>query len=305
MYPSALDFADEAGSLALYMQEINRYPMLSAAEEQELARKISLGRQAHDALAGAECSRSHHLLVHEGTQARRRLAQGNFFLVVSIAKRYAHGGFSLLDLIQEGNIGLMRAVDKFDVQHGTRFSTYATYWIRQSIARFIGTQRHAMRLPSHQAELLSRYYHTRARLTQHHGREPTTAEAAAALNTAPDRLDHLLRLTQTPLSLETPITDDSRPLGDTLEDQDQPPPEEQVANSLLSHEIERLLASLNSRESRVLELRFGLRDGEPRTLEAIAHRFGLTKERIRQIEGEALRKLRQPPRTRPLREYLG
>ncbi len=290
MHERAADSSQKWDNLTLYMQEINQYSLLTVEEERKLARALWHGRHAAQQLAGGENSAELSDQIEEGQRARRRIIQCNFFLVISIAKRYTSNGFSLLDLIQEGNMGLIRAVDKFDYRRGTRFSTYATYWIRQNISRYIGTQRHAVRLPSHQAEAQ----------TSH--QPPALETVAAAMEVPIANISHLLEITQPSLSLETPRDNDDRPLGDTLEENQQST-EEIVAANLLREAVGEALATLTSRESRVIELRFGLRDGEPRTLEAIAQRFGLTKERIRQIEGEALGKLRRAKSTRALWEY--
>lgn len=294
----------ESGSLALYMQDINQYALLTPGEERRLARLMWEGRAADARLAAGDTSAATQQAVREGARARRQLIQGNFFLVVSIATRYVGLGFGLLELIQEGNLGLIRAADRFDYQRGTRFSTYATYWIRQNIARFIGTQRHAMRLPSHQAEALHRYRRTRARLAQDWGRDPSTHEVAEAMEARPEQVETLLRLTQPALSLERGIEAGDRPLGDSLEDKEAEPVEQQVADRLLKDEVAIALESLSTRESKIIELRFGLRDGQPHTLETIARRLGLTKERIRQIESQALDKLRTGGQVTHLRDFL-
>lgn len=304
MRPGPSDLSQRDDNLSLYMQEINRHSLLKADEERELATAMFYGREALERLEAGEGGSELEATRDAGQRARSRLIQCNFFLVVSIAKKYKNQGFSLLDLIQEGNLGLIRAADKFDYRRGTRFSTYATYWIRQNISRHIGTQRHAVRLPSHQAEALSRYKRVQAELAQQMQRQPSLEQVAAAMETPLAALTHLLQITQPSLSLESPEEADDRPLGDVLEEQGQPGVDEVVTDTLLREAVGDVLSTLTSRESRVIELRFGLRDGEPRTLEAIASRFGLTKERIRQIEGEALSKLRQSKRSLPLREYL-
>lgn len=301
LHPTSSNSPD---SLGLYMQEINQFSLLKPEEERRLAEAMWKGREAVEKLVAGQRNADLARLAAEGQSARQKVIQCNFFLVVSIAKKYVNQGFGLLDLIQEGNMGLIRAADKFDYRRGTRFSTYATYWIRQNISRYIGTQRHAVRLPSHQAEALSRF----KRIESDHAQEE---QSPLPLNVVADEMHiplsnlvHLLNITQPSLSLETPRESDDRPLGDTLEGTLTPGVDETVTDTILREEVGDVLATLTSRESRVLELRFGLRDGEPRTLEAIAHRFGLTKERIRQIEGEALRKLRSSQRTQMLREYL-
>jgi RNA polymerase primary sigma factor len=291
-------------SLGLYMQEINQFSLLKPDEERQLAEAMWLGREAAQKLAAGRKEIGLQDLVEAGQKARQKVIQCNFFLVVSIAKKYVNQGFGLLDLIQEGNMGLIRAADKFDYRRGTRFSTYATYWIRQNISRYIGTQRHAVRLPSHQAEALSRFKRIESDHAQEEQSPPALHIVADEMHIPLSNLVHLLNITQPSLSLETPRESDDRPLGDTLEGTLTPAVDDTVTDTLLREEVGDVLATLTSRESRVLELRFGLRDGEPRTLEAIAQRFGLTKERIRQIEGEALRKLRSSKQTQMLREYL-
>lgn len=302
--PLSHSHPEQPDSLGLYMQEINQYSLLKVEEERELAEKMWKGRDAARRLGASHNDADLVALMREGQCARQRMIQCNFFLVVSIAKKYANQGFGLLDLIQEGNMGLIRAADKFDYRRGTRFSTYATYWIRQNISRYIGTQRHAVRLPSHQAEALSRFKRVESDLAKEEQTLPSLETVAQAMRVPASSLVHLLNITQPCLSLETPRDSDDRPLGDALEGSDLPTVDETVTDTLLREEVGDVLATLSSRESRVLEMRFGLRDGEPRTLEAIAQRFGLTKERIRQIEGEALRKLRGSKRTQTLREYL-
>ncbi|MBA3533383.1 MAG: sigma-70 family RNA polymerase sigma factor [Ardenticatenales bacterium] len=294
----------ELDALGLYMREINEYSLLTAEEEHESAKAIWQGHEAARKLAGGAETPLLHRQVEAGAAARRRLIQCNSFLVVNIARRYSNPDFSLPDLIQEGNVGLLRAVDKFDHRRGTRFSTYATYWIRQMISRYIGTQRYAVRLPSHQAEALTRYRRVQASLMQEDAQAPSLESIAYAMNISMPILAHLLRITQPSLSLETPLNEHERPLGDTLDDQGQQNVEQQVSERMLSQAIHQVLATLSARESRILELRFGLRDGAPRTLEAIGQRFGLTKERVRQIEVEALNKLRHPRRASLLHSYM-
>jgi RNA polymerase primary sigma factor len=298
------DSPNNPDSLGLYMQEINQYSLLKPDEERRLAEALWLGREALETIKAGNQTPCVLQLAAEGQKARQRIIQCNFFLVVSIAKKYVNQGFGLLDLIQEGNMGLIRAADKFDYRRGTRFSTYATYWIRQNISRYIGTQRHAVRLPSHQAEALSRFKRISSDMAQAEQTPPPLDSVAHEMHIPLSNLVHLLNITQPSLSLESPRESDDRPLGDTLEGTATAAVDETVNDTLLREEVGDVLATLSSRESRVLELRFGLRDGEPRTLEAIAQRFGLTKERIRQIEGEALRKLRSSKRTQMLREYL-
>ncbi|HYN87410.1 MAG TPA: sigma-70 family RNA polymerase sigma factor [Ardenticatenaceae bacterium] len=304
MGTKARETETEFDDLGLYMKELNQYPLLTAEEERRLAGLVWEARVAQEGLADGEASPASQRRQREGAIARRRLLEGNFFLVVSIATRYTLHGFSLLDLIQEGNLGLIRAADKFDYRVGTRFSTYATYWIRQSISRFIGAHRHAVRLPSHQAELLNRYHRTRTQLAQSQGSEPTTRDIARAMDVSLAQVEAILRITQPALSLESTDESDEQPLGEILEDQQATPVGELVAEALLRDDVARVMEALTPRESRVLELRFGLRDGSPRTLSAIAQRLGVTKERIRQIERQAIGKLRASQQVAHLLDYV-
>lgn len=289
--------------LGLYMSDIDRFSLLTREEERALAWQIVRGREAEQALEQQECPQLRRR-AEEGRRARARLIQCNFFLVVHIAKRYANRGLSLPDLIQEGNVGLIKAVDRFDPARGTRISTYATFWIRQSVSRLLATQRHALRIPSHQAEVLSRYRRVHGQMSQEMERSPQLEEVADRMGLAPARLSHLLTMTQPSLSFDSPSSPDDRAIDEVLGSDDLATLEEEVAARLLRRDLLEQLEQLTARESRILMLRFGLRDGTPRTLEAIARRFGLTKERIRQIEGEALAKLRLSSEAAPLRGYL-
>jgi RNA polymerase primary sigma factor len=280
MRMQAAEGPHELDLLGLYMREIDQYTLLTAEEEQELARAISRGREAAHRLAQGEQEPSLPRQIEAGQRARQRLIQCNSFLVVSLARRYRSPDFTLSDLIQEGNVGLLRAADKFDYRRGTRFSTYATYWIRQMISRYIGTQRYAVRLPSHQAEALAHYRRVHARLIQEDAELPSLEHVAHTMGMSLSNLAHLLCVIQPSLSLEDKPEGDERPLAETLHGA-QAEVEQQVSEHLLRQSVRKLLSTLTARESRVLELRFGLRGGKTHTLEGIAQRFGLTKERIR------------------------
>ncbi len=307
----------EAGDLvtddvmALYLGEISRIPLLSAQDEKRLARLVARGRRAQRRLqnaghlAGDEGARLQQQAA-AGERARHRLISANFRLVVSVAKRYAGLGVSLPDLIQEGNIGLMRAVDKFDYQRGYKLSTYATWWIRQAITRALGEQGRMIRLPVHTCERLSQVMRATRNLTQELGREPEVAEIAATVGMPADRIETLLTQSLQPLSLDMPVGEEQEGrLGDFVEDDTTRVPSEATWMRLLEQQVQDLLATLNPREDRVLQMRYGLRDGHTYTLDEVGSRFGLTRERIRQIEAQALGKLRQPRRSEKLRDYLG
>jgi len=296
--------------MALYLCEISRIPLLSSEEEQRLARQIERGRRAarrlerQPALSPGQQARLERWAA-EGAQARARLISANFRLVVSIAKRYVGLGVSLPDLIQEGNIGLIRAVEKFDADRGYKLSTYATWWIRQAITRALAEQGRMIRLPVHTCERLSQVIRAAHSLAQELGREPDVAEIAQRTGLSVGRVEAVLSQAQQPLSLDVPVGDGQDGLlGDFVESDAAQAPSEATWAALLRSEVQEVRGCLSAREDRVLELRYGLRDGHSYTLDEVGSRFGLTRERIRQIEAQALAKLRQESRSRRLAEYL-
>jgi RNA polymerase primary sigma factor len=324
----------------MYLHEIGRVPLLTPEEEITLAQQIQQGKLAAERLKqeGDRLSQAEREALGaqkaQGEQAQRRLAQANLRLVVSVAKRYVGRGMSLLDLIQEGNIGLLRAVDKFDPALGFKFSTYATWWIRQAISRAIADQARTIRIPVHMVESINRQLRVQRRLTQEYGRDPTPEEIALEMDLlspedkraieeaqalglpldpalerrwrrAAANVRRITRVAQEPMSLETPVgTEENSSLADFIEDDKLPGPADVASRQLLREQMRAILSSLNERERRVLEMRFGLNDGMARTLEEVGQYFGVTRERIRQIEAKALRKLRHPLRSRKLRDYL-
>jgi RNA polymerase primary sigma factor len=285
----------------MYLREIGRVPLLCAEEEVMLARRMERGNQEKS----KPLAQRNRRLVFEGEEAQRRLAEANLRLVVSVAKKYIGRGMSLLDLIQEGNIGLLRAVEKFDYTKGYKFSTYATWWIRQAITRAIADQARTIRIPVHMVETINRLIRTSRRLLQDLGREPTYEEIATELQVTPEKVREIIKVSQEPVSLETPVgEEDDSHLGDFIEDHSAPAPAEAANHQLLKEQVEDVLTALSDRERKVLQLRFGLDDGRSRTLEEVGREFKVTRERIRQIEAKALRKLRQPSRARRLKDYL-
>ena len=267
----------------MYLKEIGKVPLLSAEEEIELAKRMELGDQ----------------------EAKKRLAEANLRLVVSIAKRYVGRGMLFLDLIQEGNLGLIKAVEKFDYRKGYKFSTYATWWIRQAITRAIADQARTIRIPVHMVETINKLIRVSRQLLQELGREPTPEEIAEEMFMPVERVREILKISQEPVSLETPIgEEEDSHLGDFIQDDNVPIPADAAAFTLLKEQLQEVLGTLTEREQKVLTLRFGLEDGRARTLEDVGKEFNVTRERIRQIEAKALRKLRHPSRSRKLKDYL-
>jgi RNA polymerase primary sigma factor len=293
----------------IYLREIGRVPLLTAEDEVELAKTIEAGLFAEEKLTGGfpMLGAVHGdlvLLVGEGVKAKQRLIEANLRLVVSIAKRYIGRGLVFLDLIQEGNLGLIRAVEKFDYTRGYKFSTYATWWIRQAITRAIADQARTIRVPVHMVETINKLARVQRQLHQELGREATTDEIAAEMGLEPERVAEIQRIAQEPVSLQSPIGEEESDLGDFIEDADAVVPIEAAAFIMLQDQLERVLDQLAEREQRIIQLRFGLTDGHPRTLEEVGREFGVTRERIRQIESKTLAKLRHPSRAQMLREYL-
>ena len=296
----------------MYLKEIGKVPLLSPEEEIDLAQKMSSGNLAQEQLDSAEegslsAEETAQLkaLLKEGEKAKQKLAEANLRLVVSIAKRYVGRGMLFLDLIQEGNLGLIRAVEKFDYTKGFKFSTYATWWIRQAITRAIADQARTIRIPVHMVETINKVIRVQRQLLQELGHDPTPEEIAEEMNMPADRVREILKIAQEPVSLETPIgEEEDSHLGDFIQDDNVPVPAEAAAQTLLKEQLDEVLDTLTEREQKVLRLRFGMNDGRARTLEEVGKEFDVTRERIRQIEAKALRKLRHPSRSRKLRDYL-
>jgi RNA polymerase primary sigma factor len=296
-------------SISLYLKEIGRVPLLTAEEEVDLAKRMEKGRNARQKLSeGVEDWEERERLlslVRDGQAAQEHLIKANSRLVVSVAKKYVGRGVPFLDLIQEGNIGLIRAVKKFDYRRGYKFSTYATWWIRQAVTRAIADQGRTIRVPVHMYEQINRLTRTSRQLVQELGRDPTTEEIAEELGVTPKKVEHIMRVSQRPLSLEMPVGEEEDSyLGDFIEDEDADSPQDAAGQQLLREVIDEIFQSLTPREVRILQLRFGLVDGYCYTLEEVGKKFGVTRERIRQIEAQALSRLRHPSRSRKLRDYL-
>ncbi|WP_437344863.1 sigma-70 family RNA polymerase sigma factor [Streptomyces tubercidicus] len=293
-----------------YLREIGRIPLLTAAEEVELARRVEAGLFAEEKLTHAPDLSSQlafdlDKLVVLGRMAKRRLIEANLRLVVSVAKRYVGRGLTMLDLVQEGNLGLIRAVEKFDYARGYKFSTYATWWIRQAMSRALADQARTIRVPVHVVELINRVVRVQRRMLQERGYEPTPEEVAAHLDLTGQRVSEVLRLAQEPVSLHAPVGEEEDvALGDLIEDGDAASPVESAAFLLLREHLDAVLSTLGERERKVVQLRYGLADGRPRTLEEIGRIFGVTRERIRQIESKTLNKLRDHAFADQLRGYL-
>ncbi len=301
--PESVDEGESAmdDPVRMYLREIGRVPLLSAEEEVMLARRMERGRLEEQKPPAQRNRRA----IFDGEDAQRRLAEANLRLVVSVAKKYIGRGMSLLDLIQEGNIGLLRAVEKFDYVKGFKFSTYATWWIRQAITRAIADQARTIRIPVHMVETINRLIRISRRLLQDLGREPTFEEIAQEMQITADKVREIIKVSQEPVSLETPVgEEDDSHLGDFIEDHTALAPADAANHKMLKEQVEDVLTALTDRERKVLQLRFGLDDGRSRTLEEVGREFHVTRERIRQIEAKALRKLRQPSRARRLKDYL-
>nr|WP_296192889.1 RNA polymerase sigma factor RpoD [uncultured Anaerobutyricum sp.] len=280
---SFLERGSAEDPVRMYLKEIGRIPLLSSEEEIELAKRMEQGDE----------------------EAKKQLSEANLRLTVSIAKRYSGRGMQFLDLIQEGNLGLIKAVEKFDYRKGYKFSTYATWWIRQAITRAIADQARTIRIPVHMVETMNRVNRTSRRLLQEYGREPTPEEIAEVMNLPVERVLEISKISQEPVSLETPIgEEEDSHLGDFIQDEHIPVPADEAAHTLLREQLEMVMDTLSEREQKVLALRFGLEDGKPHTLEEVGREFQVTRERIRQIEAKALRKLRHPTRSRKLRDFL-
>lgn len=297
-------------TVGLYLKEMARVPLLTTEEEVDLAKRLEAGNEARAELArlngtiGDDLRRELEATIEDGKAARDHLIKANTRLVVSIAKKYMGRGVHFLDLIQEGNLGLMKAVEKFDYRRGYRFSTYATWWIRQTITRAIADQGRTIRVPVHMSDRIRRLYKTARQLEQEHGRKPTPEEIALRMDLEPRKVQWMLKVSWRPMSLERPVgEEEDSELGSFIEDLTTPTPTQSAYQNLLREKVEEVLGTLSAREARILRLRFGLQNGRSYTLEEVGQKFGLTRERIRQIEGKALRRLRHPRRSRQLRDF--
>ncbi len=301
---------DTDDTIGLYLKEVSRVPLLTATEEVELAQRIERGRMAREELAKGNVSSRRRLelrrLIEDGWAAREHLITANSRLVISVAKKYMGRGVPFLDLIQEGNIGLIRATKKFDYRRGHKFSTYATWWIRQAVTRAIADQGRTIRVPVHMGDQINKLLRVQHQLTQRLGREPTVEEVADALEVPPKKVENMIQVARRPLSLETPTDDEEDSvLGDFIEDDEAPPPDDTATYNLLREHLGEVLNGLPPREVRILQLRYGLLDGQAYTLEEVGRKMGVTRERVRQIEAQALSRLRHPSIRRKLRDYLG
>jgi len=312
--PPSLDDVGPAASADLvrvYLREIGRVALLTAAEEVDLAKRVEAGvfgaeRLDHAVDLALEMRRDLLSVVGDGQVAKQRLIEANLRLVVSIAKRYAGRGLPFLDLIQEGNLGLIRAVEKFDYTRGFKFSTYASWWIRQAVSRAVADQARTIRIPVHMVETVNRILRAQRMLVQTLGRDPTSAEIAVRVDLPAERVAEIKRLAMEPVSLHSPVgEEEGSELGDLIEDSESVPPAELVSAVLLQSHVEAVLGHLGEREREVVRMRYGLMDGEPRTLEEVGKAFGVTRERVRQIEAKSLAKLRHPHLSDQLRDYLG
>ncbi|MBN1451407.1 MAG: sigma-70 family RNA polymerase sigma factor [Anaerolineales bacterium] len=301
---------DTDDTIGLYLKEVSRVPLLTAEEEVELAQRIERGRMAREELAKGKVSLRRRTelrrLIEDGWAAREHLITANSRLVISVAKKYMGRGVPFLDLIQEGNIGLIRATKKFDYRRGHKFSTYATWWIRQAVTRAIADQGRTIRVPVHMGDQINKLLRVQHQLTQRLGREPSVEELADALEVPPKKVENMIQVARRPLSLETPTDDEEDSvLGDFIEDDEAPPPDDTATYNLLREHLGEVMNGLPPREVRILQLRYGLLDGQAYTLEEVGRKMGVTRERVRQIEAQALSRLRHPTIRRKLRDYLG
>jgi RNA polymerase primary sigma factor len=301
---------DTDDTIGLYLKEVGRVPLLTAIEEVELAQRIEHGRLAREELARGNVNQHRRTdlqrLIEDGWLAREHLITANSRLVISVAKKYMGRGVPFLDLIQEGNIGLIRAAKKFDYRLGHKFSTYATWWIRQAVTRAIADQGRTIRVPVHMGDQINKLLRVQHQLTQRLGRDPSVDELANSLDVTPQKVENMIQVARRPLSLETPTDDEEDSvLGDFIQDEEVPAPDETATYNLLREHLDTVLNSLPPREVRILQLRYGLLDGQAYTLEEVGRKMGVTRERVRQIEAQALSRLRHPAIRRRLREYLG
>jgi RNA polymerase primary sigma factor len=301
---------DTDDTIGLYLKEVGRVPLLTAIEEVQLAKRIERGRIAREELAKGNVNYRRRtelqILIEDGWNAREHLITANSRLVISVAKKYMGRGVPFLDLIQEGNIGLIRAAKKFDYRRGHKFSTYATWWIRQAVTRAIADQGRTIRVPVHMGDQINKLLRVQHQLTQRLGRDPTVDELAVALEVTPQKVENMIQVARRPLSLETPTDDEEDSvLGDFIQDEEVPAPDETATYNLLKEHLDVVLSGLPPREVRILQLRYGLLDGQAYTLEEVGRKMGVTRERVRQIEAQALSRLRHPAIRRRLREYLG
>jgi len=308
--PDDLVNIDTNDTIGMYLREVSRVPLLNAEEEVDLAQRIESGRLAREELARGNHTSKRRIelrrLIEDGWGAREHLIKANSRLVISVAKKYMGRGVPFLDLIQEGNIGLIRATKKFEYRRGHKFSTYATWWIRQAVTRAIADQGRTIRVPVHMGDQINRLLRTQHQLTQQLGREPTVEELAQTLEVAPKKVENMIQVARRPLSLETPTDDEEDSmLGDFIEDDEAPPPDDSATLNLLKEHLGLVLDSLPPREVRILQLRYGLLDGHAYTLEEVGRKMGVTRERVRQIEAQALSRLRHPNVKRRLHDYLG
>ena len=305
-----LKHIDTDDTIGLYLKEVSRVPLLTAEEEVDLSQRIERGRMAREELADTRVNakRKSELLtlIEDGWAAREHLVTANSRLVISVAKKYMGRGVPFLDLIQEGNIGLIRATKKFDYRRGHKFSTYATWWIRQAVTRAIADQGRTIRVPVHMGDQINKLLRTQHQLTQKLGRDPSIDELAVSLDVHPKKVENMIKVSRRPLSLETPTdNEDDSVLGDFIEENEIPAPDETATYNLLKEHLEMVMDSLPPREVRILQLRYGLLDGQAYTLEEVGRKMGVTRERVRQIVAQALSRLRHPTIKRKLRDYLG